>query len=193
MGTFIIYIGIIRPLFCFDYTNFKVSLIIRIINFNGIKKMAHLIMLIIFHVNVIICQISISHTCITFLLEKTIFWNENFQINHMVQIMWNGMVQYTFHFHKNKKSFKLFLKYIFVFEYIFTWHLFHKYTSISHVIKWNDFLNINILPRLYSNIICKNVVNFFQNFEVGYIQTCTPLESNTMWRPTRGHYNVLSL
>jgi hypothetical protein len=57
MGTLIIYIGIIRPLFCFDYTNFKVSLIIRIINFNGIKKMDHLVMLIIFHVNVIICQI----------------------------------------------------------------------------------------------------------------------------------------
>jgi hypothetical protein len=45
MRIFIIYIGIIRPLFCFDYTDFKVSLIIIMINFNGIFKMAHLVML----------------------------------------------------------------------------------------------------------------------------------------------------
>jgi hypothetical protein len=57
MGIFIIYTSIIRPLFCFDYTNFKVSLIIRIINFNGILKVAHLVMLVIFHVNVVTCQI----------------------------------------------------------------------------------------------------------------------------------------
>jgi len=36
MGVFIIYIGIIGPLFRFDYTNFKVSLVIKKINFNKI-------------------------------------------------------------------------------------------------------------------------------------------------------------
>ncbi len=34
MTIFIIYIGIIRSLSCFDYTNFKFSLVIKIINFN---------------------------------------------------------------------------------------------------------------------------------------------------------------
>jgi hypothetical protein len=37
VSIFITYIGIIRPLSYFDYINFKVSLIIEIINFNGIK------------------------------------------------------------------------------------------------------------------------------------------------------------
>jgi hypothetical protein len=56
MSIFIIYIGIIGPLFRFDCINFKVSLVIKIINFNEIKKIDHLTMLVIFHVNVIICQ-----------------------------------------------------------------------------------------------------------------------------------------
>jgi hypothetical protein len=56
MGIFIIYIGIIKPQSHFDHTNFKVSLFIKIINFNKIKKMAHVAILIIFHVNVITCQ-----------------------------------------------------------------------------------------------------------------------------------------
>jgi hypothetical protein len=49
------------------------------------------------------------------------------------------------------------------------------------------------LPRLYYNIICKNIVNFFQKFEVGYTQTCTSLESNIMWHPKGDHHSVLSL
>ncbi len=53
MSIFIIYIGIIGPLFCFHYTNFKVSLVVKIIIF----KMPHLVMLVIFHMNVITCQI----------------------------------------------------------------------------------------------------------------------------------------
>jgi hypothetical protein len=56
MGIFIIYIGIIGPLSHFDCTNFKVSLVIKIISFRGIKNMAHLAMLLILHVNVITCQ-----------------------------------------------------------------------------------------------------------------------------------------
>jgi len=38
MNIFIIYIGIIGPLFRFDCINFKFSLVMKIINFNGIKK-----------------------------------------------------------------------------------------------------------------------------------------------------------
>ncbi len=57
MNIFILYIDIIGPLSCFDYTIFKVSLVIKIIKFNENLKMAHLVMLVIFHVNVIICQI----------------------------------------------------------------------------------------------------------------------------------------
>jgi len=60
---------------------------------------------------------------------------------------------------------------------------FHKYNPISHFIKWNDFLKKKILLRLYFNITCKNIVKFFQKFERGYIQTCTPLENSTMWHP----------
>jgi hypothetical protein len=53
---FIIYIGIIGPHSHFDCINFKVSLVIKIINFNEIKKMAHLAMFVILNVDVISCQ-----------------------------------------------------------------------------------------------------------------------------------------
>ncbi len=56
MNIFTIYINMIRSLSRFDYTNFKDLLIIKIINFNEIKKLAHLIMCVIFYVNVITCQ-----------------------------------------------------------------------------------------------------------------------------------------
>jgi hypothetical protein len=46
----------------FDYTNFKASLVIEIINFDGIKDIAHLAMLVTFHVNMIACQnFNLSH------------------------------------------------------------------------------------------------------------------------------------
>jgi hypothetical protein len=38
MNIFIIDIGIIGPESCFDYINFRASLVIKIMNFNGIKK-----------------------------------------------------------------------------------------------------------------------------------------------------------
>ncbi len=41
MNIFIIYIGIIGPQSRFDYTSFKASSIIKIINFNEILKMDH--------------------------------------------------------------------------------------------------------------------------------------------------------
>ncbi len=73
MGMFILYIGIIRPLFCFDFTNFKASLVTKIINFNGINNMAHLAMFVIFHVNAITCQnFNLSHIY-PILVEKTHF------------------------------------------------------------------------------------------------------------------------
>jgi hypothetical protein len=53
MCIFIVYVSLIGPLFHFDYLNFKGSIIIRVINFSEIKNMAHLVMLVIFHVNVI--------------------------------------------------------------------------------------------------------------------------------------------
>jgi hypothetical protein len=65
---------------------------------------------------------------------KLITWYPN-----MVHIMWNDMVQYTFNFHKDYKSFKLFLEYICVFEYIGTLHSFPQiYSLISHFIKWDE-------------------------------------------------------
>jgi hypothetical protein len=57
--------------------------------------------------------------------------------------------------------------------------------------KWNS-LFFNILSRLYSNIVCKNIGKFFQKFEVGWTQTCTTLKSNIMWHPKGGHCSVHS-
>jgi hypothetical protein len=46
----------------FNYINLKASLVIKIISFNEIKKMAHVVMLVIFYVNVITCQFfNLSH------------------------------------------------------------------------------------------------------------------------------------
>ncbi len=73
MYIFIVHMSVIRPLFCFDYIIFKASLIIKIISFNGIKNMVHLVMLVIFHVNVIICQnVNLPHIFNIF-VEKTPF------------------------------------------------------------------------------------------------------------------------
>ncbi len=95
---------------------------------------------------------------------KLVTWYSN-----MVQTMWNDMVQYTFNFHKD--YLKVFWS-ILVFLSSQVHNIcFHKYIPLSHFIKWNEIVFFpNILPRLYSNIICKNIVKFFQKFEVGYIQ-----------------------
>jgi hypothetical protein len=55
MGIFILYIDIIGTLSHFNYTNFKVSLVVKVINFSGLKKMTHVTMLVNFHVNVVTC------------------------------------------------------------------------------------------------------------------------------------------
>jgi hypothetical protein len=75
---------------------------------------------------------------------KLITWYPN-----MVQIKWKYIIQYTFNFHKDKKSFKFLLKYIFVSKYTCTLHFFSKNTLISHFIKRNEFFFPNILPRFY--------------------------------------------
>jgi hypothetical protein len=67
-----------------DYTDFRASLVIKIINLNEIKKRLHLVMLVIFYVDVISCQIfNLPHIYRIF-AKKLIFSNEKFQINHMV-------------------------------------------------------------------------------------------------------------
>jgi len=78
--------------------------------------------------------------------------------------------------------------------------LIYRYTTLfpqvysnfpPYKMKWNSLFS-NILSRLYSNIVCKNIVKFFQKFEVGCTQTCTPLKSSAMWHPKGGHCSVLS-
>ncbi len=78
------------------------------------------------------------------------------------------------------------------FEYISTLHSFSQIYSNLPLYKmtWNSFF-LNLLPRLYYNIIWKNIVKIFRKFEVGYIQTYTSLESGTMWHPKGGHCSVL--
>ncbi len=85
------------------------------------------------------------------------------------------MVQYTFNFHKYFKLFKLFLEYICVFEYIGTLHLFPRIYSnlLLYKMKWNSFF-FNILLKL------QKYLEILSKFEVGHIQTCTPLGNSTM-------------
>jgi hypothetical protein len=85
MNIFIIYIGIIGPQSHFHYTNFNASLVIKIINFNEIKKMAHLTMLVIFYLNAITCQIFNLPHIYRILAKKNLFFKmKKFQISHMV-------------------------------------------------------------------------------------------------------------
>jgi hypothetical protein len=71
---------------------------------------------------------------------KLITWYPN-----IVQIMWNDMVQYNFNFYKILKIIKKkFVVYLFFSTYI-DYICLHKYTPISHFIKWNEiFLKIYI-------------------------------------------------
>jgi len=95
-------------------------------------------------------------------------------------------------FTKVKKYLNFFGVYL-CFEYTSTLYSFSQiyYNFPFYKVKWNN-LFYNFLHRLYYNIICKNIVKFFQEFEVGYTQTCTSLESSIMWHPKGGHCNVLS-
>jgi len=82
MNIFIIYIGIIRPQSHFDYINFRVSLVIKIINFN--EKKAHLIMFVIFYVDVIYCQSFILPHIYCIFAQNNHFLKWKFTNNHMV-------------------------------------------------------------------------------------------------------------
>jgi hypothetical protein len=68
-------------------------------------------------------------------IYKLITWYPN-----MVHIMWNDMVQYIFNFREDSKSFKLFLEYICVFEYMGTLHWFSQiYSNLPfYKMKWNS-------------------------------------------------------
>jgi hypothetical protein len=143
----------------------------------------------------LLVKIPICHTFIASLLKKLIFWNENFQISHMVSkhglyyVKWHVHIPSTFI--KTKNHINCFWNiFMFLNTHVHYIH-FHKYTPISHFIKWNEIVFI-LISKLYSNIICKNIMKIFQKFEARYIQTCTSLENNTMWHPKGGHHNVLS-
>jgi len=80
MGIFILVIGIIEPLSHFDCSKIKVSLVIKIIKFNQIKNMVHLVMLVIFHMNVITCQnFNLPHIYYIF-VRKTHFFKWKFSM-----------------------------------------------------------------------------------------------------------------
>ncbi len=85
------------------------------------------------------------------------------------------------------------MEYICVFEYTCTLHSFSQiYSNLPfYKMKWNNFF-CNLLPKLYFNIICKNIMKIFRKFEVGYTQTCTSLKNSIMWHPKGGHCNVFS-
>jgi hypothetical protein len=129
--------------------------------------MAHLAMSVIFHVNVIIYQNFIYHTFIVTLLFKKEL-NENFQISHIISKHGSNYVKWHDSIYL-QLSFKLFSEYICVFECPCTLNLFPQiYSNLPlYKMKWN-IVFFNILPRLHSNIICKNIVKIFQKFEVGY-------------------------
>ncbi len=115
-------------------------------------------------------KILIYHTFIASLLKKNILWDENLQIKHMVfkhdsyYVKWHGSI---YNFHNNYKSFKCSLEYICVFEYIGTLHSSQQiYSNLPlYKMKWNNLFS-NILPRLYPNIICKNIVKIFWKLKV---------------------------
>jgi len=114
--------------------------------------MDHLVILVIFYVDVISCQnYNLPHIYRIFVEKNSIFEMKIFKLvpwyPNMVHIMWNDMVQYTFNFHKYYKSFKLFFKYICVFEYTCTLHSFPQICSNLplYKMKWNSFFLISCL------------------------------------------------
>jgi hypothetical protein len=74
---------------------------------------------------------------------------------NMVHIMWNNMLQYTFNFHKDWKSFKLFMKYICVFEYtILVKNLLKCKHSICNYMWLLVICNYIYIFRYLLNILC---------------------------------------
>jgi len=147
MGIFIIYIDITKPLSHFECTNFKASLVIKTINFYGIKKMAYLTMLFIFQVNVITCQnFNLSHIYRIF-AKKTHFLKWKFSNKYMVfehgsnNVKWHGSIYFQFSY--NVISYFLKIWNIFVFLSTQAHYIcFHKHIPISHFMKWNEIIFI---------------------------------------------------
>jgi hypothetical protein len=135
----------------------------------------------------LLVKISIYHTFIASLLKNSFFEMKIFKLvtwyPNMVHIMSNGMVQYTFEtFIETKNHLNNFWSILVFLSTHYT--RFHKYTPISHFIKWNEIKKILIscLGYILTQYV-ENILKIFQKFEVGYTQTCTSLESSAMWHP----------
>jgi len=78
------------------------------------------------------------------------------------------------------------LEYICVFEHKCTLHLFSQiYSNLTHYkMKWNIF-SFNILLRLYSSIICKNMWNSLKSLKWNTFKHAHPWENSIMWHPKR--------
>jgi hypothetical protein len=176
MCTFIIYIGIIQPKFRFDYINFKTSLVIKIINFNENLEISHPTMLVIFLWMWFLVKISIYHTFITSLLKNSFFEMKIYKL-----VTWFILCEMTWcnipsTFIKTKIYLNYFLS---IFVFLSTkvhYNRFHKYTPISHFIKWNEIVSFLISRlRLYSNIICKNKLwKSFESLRWGTLKHAQP-------------------
>jgi hypothetical protein len=159
--------------------------------------MSHLAMLVIFYVDVISCQdFNLPHIYHIFVL-KTHFLRWKFtNYSHGIQT-WFILCEMTWFnilitFIETQNHLNCFWN-IFVFLSTKVHYIrFHRIYSNLPLYKMKWFFFLNLLPRLYSNIICKKIMKIFQKFEVGYTQTCTSLESSTMWHPKGRHYSVLS-
>jgi hypothetical protein len=145
----------------------------------------------------IICQIlNLPHVYHIFVEKLILRWQFS-NWSHGIQTWFKLCVMTWFNISSTFIKMKFYFKKIWsIFVFLSTqvhYICFHKYIPFSHFIKWNEIVFFSIiLPRLYSNIICRNIVKCFQNFKVWNIQTCTYLESNTMWHLKKGHQNVLS-
>jgi hypothetical protein len=136
------------PLFHFNCINFKVSLI-KIINFNVIKNMAHLVMLVIFHAIVIICQnFNLPHIYRIF-VKKISFLRWKFSnLSQGIQT-WFKLCEMTWFnipstFIKTKNHLSVFWnKFVFLSTHVH-YICFHKYTPISHFVKWNKIISFLI-------------------------------------------------
>jgi hypothetical protein len=133
---------------------------------------------------------STNHNCIWhFLLTQDKFAIDNFFASKMMKldaITLIGAISSHNHFSifsiSNCKTTKKHLQ----MDLILCNFIFNTLVQISKKKK------IDLMNRKYINIICKNIMKFFQKFQVGYTQTCTPLKNSTMWHPKRGHCSVFS-
>ncbi len=131
--------------------------------------MAHLAMLVIFHVIVIICQIfNLPHIYHIFAKKISFFRWKISNLSHGIQtwfklceMTWFNILS-TFIKIKNHLSF-FWSKFVFLNTHVHHILFPQIYSNLPiYKMKWNHFFS-NILPKVYSNIICKNVVKIFQS------------------------------